>query len=76
MFIFQSKKLPFGGSPKTPSLPLYDWIVRYKNALVSKFSLYFFDVLSQHGGQMAEVKTLMSRMSTDYYAKFVKISIK
>ncbi|XP_006818351.1 KICSTOR subunit 2-like [Saccoglossus kowalevskii] len=50
--------------------PLYLWILKYKDALVSKFSLYFHEVLSKQA-PIGDIKTVMSKIPTDFYTKIV-----
>ena len=65
----QSKKLAFVGTvPKPSSLALYDWMVKYKNALLAKFSIYFYAVLSKQG-QPHEVRGFLTKMPSDFYSK-------
>jgi len=66
--VFQTKKLGFVPSPKVWSPVLHGWMSRYKNALVSKFSLYFFEVLCRQGS-LSDVKVLTAKTSVDFYAK-------
>jgi len=70
MAVFQTKKLGFVPSPKVWSPALHGWMSRYKNALVSKFSLYFYEVLCRQGS-VSEVKALMAKTSVDFYAKLI-----
>lgn len=64
----QVKKLGFGSTPKGWVPALYEWLLKYKAALTSKFSLYFYELLSHHGPAQ-EVKCLLSRTVGDYYGK-------
>ncbi|KAL4218393.1 hypothetical protein ACF0H5_023129 [Mactra antiquata] len=64
------KKGMFGSSTKTVSSwpPLYLWLLRYKGLLVAKFSLYFYDILSQQTTPL-DMKTLSGKNVEDYHAK-------
>jgi len=65
----QGKKLGFVSSSKSLSLPaLYQWHTKYKRLLVSKFSLYFYDVLSRQAPR-SEMKHLVSKASVDFFGK-------
>lgn len=54
---------------KVWSPALHGWMSQYKNALVSKFSLYFYEVLCRQGS-LSEVKSLTAKTSVDFYAKY------
>ncbi|CAH1772805.1 unnamed protein product [Owenia fusiformis] len=69
------KTLGFGSSTKNPSNPaLYQWLSKYKATLVSKFSLYFHDVLNKQPGKQSaamDMKTITAKASIDFYGKIV-----
>lgn len=48
---------------------LFQWLQRFKNVVLSKFSLYFHDTLAQQttGGEMRQ---LCSRLQHDHYQKY------
>ncbi|XP_067941239.1 KICSTOR subunit 2-like isoform X2 [Watersipora subatra] len=53
---------------KTLTPYLHTWLKQYKNAVYSKFTLYFYEVLSKycpHG----DMRPHLNRCSIDYYAK-------
>jgi len=54
-------------TPKVWLPALHGWMGRYKSALVSKFSLYFYEVLCRQ--DKSEVKALMAKTSVDFYTK-------
>lgn len=57
--------------PRTQTVPpLYQWLWRLKAHFVSKFSLYFHDVLSKQTSTQ-EMKMLSSKCVTDFYAKML-----
>ncbi|XP_077990721.1 KICSTOR subunit 2-like [Glandiceps talaboti] len=67
----QPKKRLSSPSHKTPPVPpLYQWLIKYKDALMSKFSLYFHEILSKQA-PVVEIKSLLSKLRVDYYSKFV-----
>jgi len=47
---------------------LYEWLCRFKDFLIAKFTLYFHAVLTRNLPQ-ANFKSACSRLSLDYYAK-------
>ncbi|OQV22159.1 UPF0536 protein C12orf66-like protein [Hypsibius exemplaris] len=53
-----------------PTPALITWFFRYHTALLAKFSLYFYDVLSKQTAQL-DLKNLMAKTSPDYYQKIV-----
>ncbi|XP_013389810.1 KICSTOR complex protein C12orf66 homolog [Lingula anatina] len=64
----QSKKLGFSRQPSMPAL--YQWLVRYKAALVAKFSLYFYETLSKQAPP-GDLKALIAKTPVDFYARIV-----
>ncbi|ELT92245.1 hypothetical protein CAPTEDRAFT_174615 [Capitella teleta] len=64
----QGKKLSFGASSRSVVHPLYQWLLKFKGLLISKFSLYFHDTLSRQA-PAPEVKALMAKTSIDFLAK-------
>ncbi|XP_070533173.1 KICSTOR subunit 2-like isoform X2 [Ptychodera flava] len=69
--LIKETKKKHSSSSKTAAVPpIYQWLVKYKNALMSKFSLYFHEVLSKQAPP-GDVKSLMSKLPVDYYAKFI-----
>ncbi|XP_031548841.1 KICSTOR complex protein C12orf66-like isoform X2 [Actinia tenebrosa] len=65
-----TKKSIFSSAPKKQAEApfLYLWLNKLQASLVSKFTLYFFTILSAQTSQ-AEMKTLTARATTDYIAK-------
>lgn len=60
-----------GMSPRHATTPaLYEWLKSYKAALVSKFTLYFHEVLSKQTVP-SEMKILTAKTYVDYYQKIV-----
>lgn len=54
---------------KTQTAPrLYEWLCKFKDFLVSKFTLYFHSTLSKNFPP-ANFKTTCSKLSVDYYSK-------
>jgi len=47
---------------------LYDWLLLFKSAIFSKFSLYFCEVFIRETS-LADVRSTMAKASIDYYAK-------
>lgn len=65
----ESKKSAFGGSSKHGSLPaLYQWLSKFKNLLLSKFSIYFYDIL-QRQASPPEMKSLISKTPDDFVTR-------
>lgn len=65
----QVKKLGFVSTSTKVWIPeLYDWMVKFKNVLVAKFSFFFYDVLSKHG-LPNEFKMFLSKTYIDFYSK-------
>lgn len=65
------KKSTFGGSSKHAPLPaLYNWLLKYKQVLLSKFSLYFYDLLQKQTHQ-SEIKTICSKLSDDFINRII-----
>ncbi|XP_066584063.1 KICSTOR subunit 2-like isoform X1 [Prorops nasuta] len=67
---FQSWKLGFGATfLKANQQPaLFLWLVKLKNAILAKCSLYFHTTLSQQASP-GEMRSIMSKQSIDYYHK-------
>ena len=65
--VFQLKEARRGlGLFKTPSSPqLFQWLVKFKCLSVSKFTLYFHEVLSKYSTPQ-DMKTLCAKQSLDY----------
>ena len=64
--ILNSKETRRLGLFKTPQLPqLYQWLVKFKCLSVSKFTLYFHEVLSKYSTPQ-DMKTLCAKQSLDY----------
>ena len=63
----QVKKLSFGSS-RSAVHPLYQWQLKFKGLLISKFSLYFHDTLSKQAPP-TEVKAVMAKASIDFLGK-------
>ncbi|RXG52878.1 UPF0536 protein C12orf66, partial [Armadillidium vulgare] len=59
----ESKKYNFLKSPSLPAL--YQWLWRAKASFVSKFSLYFYEVLSGQASA-SETKNLLTKLTCDY----------
>ncbi|KAL2727486.1 KICSTOR subunit 2-like [Vespula maculifrons] len=66
----ESWKLGFGATfLKANQQPaLYQWLVKLKNAILAKCSLYFHTTLSQQANP-GEMRSIMSKQSVDYYHK-------
>ncbi|KAK5643606.1 hypothetical protein RI129_007451 [Pyrocoelia pectoralis] len=64
------------GFLKNNPLPLlYQWFVRFKGAVLSKFSLYFHDTLAQQT-TLSEMKQLCSKLQNDYFQRMVQFQKK
>jgi hypothetical protein len=48
---------------------LFLWIKKLKGALVSKFTLYFFDILNKHSNY--DMKSHSMKLPVDFYGKLV-----
>lgn len=65
------KKMSFvSASSKTSAPELYEWMARFKSLLVAKFSLVFYEILSQQGPHN-EIKSLQSKTYIDFYGRIV-----
>lgn len=65
----ETKKSTFGGSSKHALPPaLYPWLNRFKNLLLSKFSIYFYDIL-QRQSTPQEMKSLISKTPDDFVSR-------
>lgn len=54
---------------KTQSAPrLYEWLCKFKDFLIAKFTLYFHDTLSK-SFPPSNFRSMCSKLSIDYYAK-------
>ncbi|XP_048729248.1 KICSTOR subunit 2-like isoform X2 [Ostrea edulis] len=63
------KKSTFGGSSKHGSPPaLYQWLTKFKNLLLSKFSIYFYDILQKQASP-PEMKSLISKTPDDFVTR-------
>ncbi|KAL1123549.1 hypothetical protein AAG570_002626 [Ranatra chinensis] len=64
-------KLGFGaGFLKGSQLPaLYHWLAKFKSAIVSKFSLYFYHTLAQQSSHQDMRNHLANKHVTDYHHK-------
>lgn len=64
--IFQLKETRRLGLFKNPTSPqLYQWLMKFKCLSVSKFTLYFYEVLSKYSIPQ-DFKTLCAKQSLDY----------
>jgi hypothetical protein len=64
--IFQLKEtrsLRFFKNPSSPQL--FQWLLKFKCLSVSKFTLYFYEVLSKYSTSQ-DLKTLCAKQSLDY----------
>lgn len=67
----ETKKSTFGSSSKHSGWPaLYIWLTKYKGFLLSKFSLYFYDVLQKHTTNN-EMKGLITKATEDFVARLM-----
>lgn len=68
----ESRRLPFSpGFLKNTQLPLlYLWLVRFKGYLISKFTLYFHEILGKQT-TVQDMKSLCSKAPIDFYQKLV-----
>ncbi|ESO06705.1 hypothetical protein HELRODRAFT_184949 [Helobdella robusta] len=68
----EARRSTFGSNVQKPaSSELFDWLNRFKNLLLSKFTLYFFEVLSQQSGSPSEVKTFLAKTFFDFYNRII-----
>lgn len=64
--IFQLKETRRLGLFKSPTSPqLYQWLMKFKCLSVSKFTLYFYEVLSKYSSPQ-DFKALCAKQSLDY----------
>lgn len=62
--------------PKALSAPrLYEWLCRYKDFLISKFSLYFQATLA-NSFPPANLRNLFSKLTVDFYSKLANFQRK
>ncbi|XP_064597265.1 KICSTOR subunit 2-like [Liolophura sinensis] len=68
----ESRKSAFGSiSLKQSSLPaLYQWLVKFKGSLLSKFTLYFYETLAKQSNTV-EMKGLTAKATEDFVSKIV-----
>ncbi|XP_041360889.1 KICSTOR complex protein C12orf66 homolog isoform X2 [Gigantopelta aegis] len=66
----KDSKKGFSQSKSSTVPALYLWLLKFKGLLVSKFSLYFYDVLSKQSSSV-EMKTLTAKASEDFVAKMI-----
>ena len=67
----ESRKFGFGSPSKTTQIPaVYQWLGKFKGLLVSKFSLYFHEVLSKQAPSV-ELKNITSKLNMDFYTKIM-----
>ncbi|KAG1664396.1 KICSTOR complex protein C12orf66 [Nymphon striatum] len=69
----ETKKLLFQKPVVTP--PLYQWLVKFKGHLVSKFTLYFYEVLSKQTTSQ-EIKNMCAKAPSDHHQKIVSFQKK
>ncbi|KAF5275760.1 hypothetical protein FQA39_LY18628, partial [Lamprigera yunnana] len=64
------------GFLKSNSLPLlFQWLVKFKGAVLSKLSLYFHDRLAQQT-TLSDMRQLCCKLQYDYYQKMVQFQRK
>lgn len=74
LFSKEARRLTFGNSShKTWSPELFEWLNKFKGLLLSKFNLYFFEVLCQNGGNPAEVRNNTAKAQFDFYSRIASI---
>lgn len=67
----EGRKLTCVGISKPTSMPaLYQWLLQLRSALVSKFTLYFHDILSKQTTPL-EMKNICFKTSIDLYQKLL-----
>ncbi|CAG7816681.1 unnamed protein product [Allacma fusca] len=70
-----SKKSTFYNFP--PALPiLYVWIWKLKATLLSKFSLYFYEILAKNSNETYNIRLYCSKMQTDLHYKLASFQKK
>lgn len=69
------KKSSFYNSP--PNYPLlFLWIKKLKGALVSKYSLYFNELLVKNSNSSFDIKSYCSKLPVDYFGKMLSFQKK
>lgn len=70
-FNFQTvRKSSFYSS--TPTLPtLFLWIKKLKGMLISKYTLYFYELLSKHSNSNYDIRNYCTKLPVDYYSRLV-----
>lgn len=48
---------------------LYTWLTKYKNLLLSKFSIYFYETISRNANSSSEMRSLCCKLPEDYYVR-------
>lgn len=71
----EASKRRFKVSKTLPTPRLYEWLCRFKEFLIAKFTLYFHDTLSK-SFPLANFKSACSKLSIDYYAKLSNLQRK
>ncbi|KAK3576014.1 hypothetical protein CHS0354_014856 [Potamilus streckersoni] len=71
----ESKKSAFGGSKTVIWPALYQWLLKFKCLLVSKFSLYFYDVLAKQTVPN-EMKILTAKSTEDFVTRIISFQKK
>lgn len=69
------KKSSFYNSP--PNYPqLFLWIKKLKGSLVSKFSVYFNELLAKNSTPSFDMKSYCSKLPVDYYGRMLSFQKK
>ncbi|OXA61695.1 KICSTOR complex protein C12orf66 isoform X2 [Folsomia candida] len=54
----------------TPTLPtLFLWIKKLKGMLISKYTLYFYELLSKHSNSNYDIRNYCTKLPVDYYSR-------
>ncbi|GAB1600377.1 KICSTOR complex protein C12orf66 homolog isoform X1 [Argonauta hians] len=57
-------------------LTLFTWLLKYKNLLLSKFSIYFYEIINKNANSSLEMRNLCSKLPEDYYTRITNFEKK
>lgn len=69
--LLQTRKVGLFKNSSNAAPALFYWLQKLKGAVLSKFSLYFHDILANQTTP-AEMRHLCSKLNQDYYQKYLK----
>uniref|UniRef100_A0A0L8G9Z0 Uncharacterized protein n=1 Tax=Octopus bimaculoides TaxID=37653 RepID=A0A0L8G9Z0_OCTBM len=63
-------------SRQNSCLTLFTWLLKYKNLLLSKFSIYFYEIINKNANSPLEMRNLCSKLPEDYYTRITNFEKK